>query len=422
MLVTGRRRPAPPTETRVGERVKRSAVGAIGAQGTQALASFTLQVLVVRALGLDGLGTFAILYGIMVLVAALATGFVGDSLVVLKRRERVIRSALEQYSLGITLLGGAVSAIACAASGLLTGPQAWLFALAVTLFALEELMRRLLMANVAFWRVAAIDLAAFAATLAVIGAVAAWGALTLDVFLIAISAGQVAAIGLGITLLPRDERFVVGFVGGGYRIVLSYGTWRASQQLLRPALLTAVRTIVTVVLGLAATGLLEAARVFVAPAMLVVSGLTSFLFVSYARDAKARVSEQLPRADRAVGLLLLITVVIGGLLVAALPLLGPLLFGTTPPLAAVLGWLAYTASVSAVTPYGALAAVGGRQALVFGVRLGDTLLSAAAVGVLMALGGAAEYAPVVLAAGSIAGGIAIRAIILAPQARRENPS
>src|SRR5690554_314824 len=292
----------------------------------------------------------------MVLVAAVATGLVGDSLVVLPRRERAVRSALQQFTLAFSLLGGVVAGVACAASGLVSWAQGWLVALAVALFCLEELMRRLLMANVAFWRVAAIDLVAFIASLAVLAGVAALGTITLDSFLLAISAGQVAAIALGVGLLPREERFVVGFMRGGHAAVLGYGTWRASQQLLRPALLTAVRALVTVTLGLTATGLLEAARVVVAPAMLVVSGLTSFLFVRYAQDPTVKLGVQLPRADRAVGALLLITAVLGAMLVAVLPFVGALLFGTMPPLAAVLGWLAYTASVSAVTPYGALAA------------------------------------------------------------------
>jgi O-antigen/teichoic acid export membrane protein len=399
--------------------MKRSAIGAIGAQGAQALASFTLQIIVVRTLGLDGLGTFSILYGVMVLVAGLMTGFVGDSLVVLERRERPIRSALEQYALGLSTVAAAISAVVTWASGLVTVSQAVLFALAIVLFALEELMRRLLMANIGFWRVAAIDLAAFAGTMCVIGIAALGGRLSLDLVLIAVSVGQVVAIGLGVVLLPREERFAVAFVRGGYGGVFGYGFWRASQQLLRPGLLTVVRTLVTIFLGLAATGLLETARVYVAPAMLVISGLTSFLFVSYARDKAAKVGDQLPKADRAVGALLGVTVVMGLVLVLALPPLGPFLFGTTPQLAAVLGWLAYTASVSAVTPYGALAAVGGRQALVFAIRLADTLVSALAVVVMMMLGAEAAYAPIALAIGSIAGGVAIRTIILSPMVRRE---
>lgn len=400
-------------------RVKKSAVGAVSAQGMQALASFALQVLVARTLGLDGLGTFALIYGVMVLAAALISGFVGDSLVVLPRREREIRSALQQFALAFSVLGGAAAGIVLAASGLVPWGSSWIVAVAVALFALEELMRRLLMANMAFWRVFMIDAAAFAVSIAGVIVSALLGALTIEAYLLAISFGQVAAIAVGVALLPREERFVVGLLRSGYRAVIAYGTWRASQQLLRPSLLTAVRTIVTVVLGLSATGLLEAARVFVAPAMLVVSGLTSFLFVSYAKDPAVPLRSQLPRADRAVGALLLITLALGLALVIALPFAGALLFGTAPPLAAVLGWLAYTASVSAVTPYGALAAVRGRQALVFAIRASDSALSAVGVAMLLMLGGALEFVPLVLAGGSVLGGLAIRMLLLVPEARRE---
>jgi O-antigen/teichoic acid export membrane protein len=399
--------------------VKRDALGAIGAQATQALASFVIQVLVAKSLGLDGLGTFSILYGVIVLVTALLTGFVGDSLVVLDRRERSIRSALEQYALGLSVL----AAVACSAvaflSGLVTLAQALLFGLALVLFVLEEMMRRLLMANLGFWRVAAIDFTAFIGMICVVALSVVFDDLTLGRFLLAISVGQVVAIAFGVVFLPSEERFAVAFTTGGHRAVAAYGSWRASQQLLRPALLTAVRTLVTIFLGLAATGLLEAGRVYVAPAMLVVSGFTSFLFVSFAKNKNARVSVQLPKADKAVWALFGITVVLGAMMVLALPIVGRVLFGTAPQLNAVLGWLAYTASVSAVTPYGALAAVGNKQAFVFGIRLTETLVSVLAVLAMMALGADPGLVPIVLAVSSTLGGLAIRTFILSPLARGE---
>ena len=399
--------------------VKRNALGAIGAQGAQAVGSFVLQIIVVHALGLRGLGTFSILYGVMVLVAGILTGFVGDSLVVLDRRERSIRSALQQYAVGLGAIAGIIAALVASLSGLISVDQAILFAVSVLFFGLEELTRRLLMSNVLFWRVAIIDLAAFIVVLIVSGVAALEHMLNLDAFLLAITIGQIAAILLGIRLLPREERFAAGLRHANYRSVAGYGIWRSSQQLLRPGLLTVARTLVTIFVGLSATGLLETARVYVAPAMLVVTGLTSFLFVSYARDKTAKVSGQLPKADRAVAALLGVTVLMGAVLLIALPLVGHVLFGATPQLAAVLGWLLYTATVSAVTPYGALAAVGGRQSAVFAIRLGDTLLSALSVVILLALGGSPGLVPIVMCVGSIAGGLAIRIFILVPTVRRE---
>jgi hypothetical protein len=269
----------------------------------------------------------------------------------------------------------------------------------------------------AFWRVAALDLAAFAGSLATIGVATLTDAPTLDTFLLAIAIGQALAIALCIPLLPREERFLVSLGGGALGAVARYGAWRAGQQLLRPALLTAVRALVTLSLGLTAIGLLESARVYVAPAMLVVSGLTSFLFVTYAKDDITPMRRRLRKADRAVLTLLGITVVLGLLMVVCLPWIGQLLFGVTPPFIAVLGWLAYTASVSAVTPYGALAAMGGRQFTVFAIRFADTALSCVAVLTALALGAPAEAVPLVLAVGSLAGGAAIRFILLRPPSR-----
>lgn len=396
---------------------KRSALGAIGSQGMQALASFTIQVVVARTLGLDGLGAFAIAYGVMVLVAGAASGMVGDSLIVLERRDRRIRSALQQSAITIAVGGGAVAAAVGWVSGLMDAATAIAFAVAVALFALEEVLRRLLMAGFGFWRVVVIDFVGLCAALGTIAALAAAGPLSLLAFLTAVAVGQVAAIALGVVLLPREERFTVGFVRGGLSTVLRYGSWRAGQQFLRPALLTIVRAQVTVLASLAATGLLEAGRLYVAPATLAVSGLGSYLFVSFARDARKPLAEKLRAADRAVLALVGFSILVGVALVALLPSLGALLFGIAPPLVAVVGWIAYTVSIAAVTPYGALAAVGGRQAAVFVVRAIDTAAAVVLVAVLLSAGAGVPWVPVALAAASVLGGFTIRWVILVPLIR-----
>ena len=153
-------------------RPKSAALGAIGSQGTQALASFTIQVIVARTLGFEGLGAFAIAYGVMVLVAATASGLIGDSLVVLERRVSRIRWALQSFAVAIAIIAAFASFVVGWASGLLDPATAAMFGAAVALFAIEELMRRLLMAGFGFWRVVLIDLASFAVALVIIGAVA----------------------------------------------------------------------------------------------------------------------------------------------------------------------------------------------------------------------------------------------------------
>ena len=110
--------------------MKRSAVGAVAAQGAQALASFVLQVAVAKVLGISALGAFAILYGVVVLASATVTGFVGDSLVVLDRRSRPIRSALEQYALAFAVGGGVLAGVVTTALGFTSVLEGALLALA----------------------------------------------------------------------------------------------------------------------------------------------------------------------------------------------------------------------------------------------------------------------------------------------------
>ena len=388
--------------------MNRSAVGAVAAQGVQALASFVLQVLVARTLGISGLGAFAILYGVVVLSSGVVTGFVGDSLVVLDRRSAPIRSALQQFAVLLAVGSGVVAAVVTALLHFVTPVEALLFALAITAFCLEEVVRRTLMADLLFWRVAAIDGVGLVVTMGVVGSIALQHGLTLASFLGALAIGQTVALVVGARVVRSDERYLVGIAGGGRSAVASYGVWRSMQQFLRPALLTAVRTGVGVAAGLAATGLLEAARVYVAPALLLVSGLSSYLFASFARQRDQDVRQSLRRADRAVLALFGITVAIGIVAVVALPAAGPALFRSTPDLRAVVGWLAYTASIAAVTPYGALAAVGGGQAAVFVVRAADTTLSLVAVMIGLALGMDPAWSAALLAIGSLAGGLVLR--------------
>ncbi|CAN5138945.1 hypothetical protein BH09ACT1_BH09ACT1_05780 [soil metagenome] len=400
--------------------MKRGAIGAIGAQGAQAFASFVLQILVARTLGFTGLGRFAILYGVIVLASGVITGFVGDSLVVLDRHHKPVRSALQQFALALSLATGLVAGAVVFAIGLVNGVEAVLFGLAIVAFCLEELIRRMLMAQVTFWRVAAIDFLGFLVALGVIGVFALNGTLTLSAYLAGLVVGQAVALVAGIPLLPPKERYVVAFQRGGYGIVAGYGIWRSLQQLLRPAMLTVARTLVTVFAGLAATGRLEAARTYTAPALLVISGLSSFLFVSFAKQQGQPVRSMLRRADKAVGALLLGTVVIGIIALVALPFVGPILFPKAPDVEAVIGWLLYTASVAAVTPYGALAALSGKQAVVFGVRLSDTLFSLISVSVVLLLLVPSSFTAMALSLGSILGGLAIRFFILVPLRRRDD--
>jgi hypothetical protein len=399
--------------------VKRGAVGAMAAQVTQAGASFTLQLATIITLGLNGFAKFAVLYGVIVLLTGLTSGFVGDSLTVLDRHSQSTRSALQGWALALIGIAACLGAGAVAAIGFVSQTEAVFFGLAIFAFLLEDLLRRLLMAGLLFWRIALVDTAGLIVALAVLAAMSTMGPQSLATLFGALAVGQIAALAAACLLLPHEERYLVRFVRGAYGMVARYGSWRSAQQAVRPGLLTAVRSAVIVAAGLTIMGQLEAARLFVAPVMLLVSGYSTFLFASFATRTRSSMGALLVKADRAVLQLLAGTVVIGGLSLLAVPGIGQLLIGHALNFWMVVGWIAYAASVATATPYGALAAVRGKQAAVFGVRLVDSGFSLAVAAVLLALGAPVECVPFALTLGSLLGGIAIRRFLLRPYLTRE---
>ncbi|WP_348788989.1 hypothetical protein [Leifsonia sp. NPDC080035] len=419
-MTTARARSAHAATSRIGGR----AVGAVCAQGSQALASLALQVLAARALGIEGLGAFALLYGVIVFLTGFSTGFVGDSLTVLDRGARRVRSALQGWALIIAVGSASAAAVVLAATGFVSATDAALFAVAAVVFLLEDVIRRTLMAVMRFWKIVATDLTSLAVSVLVLGVIAGMRPLTLGDFLAALALGQFAALAAGAALLPRSERRLVALVGGGYAAVARYGVWRAAQQAVRPGLLAATRTLVFAVIGLAATGQLEAARIYASPTLLFIGGLSSFLFASFALAKEEDLRALRRRADTGVVALFAATILIGGVSILLIPWIGALVTGHALDLPTVIAWMIYAGSVAAVTPYGALAAVRGRQVGVFVVRLSDSLVSLALAALSLWAGGALWTVPIALAVGSIAGGAVIRLVLLrttAPPRRVDAP-
>lgn len=391
-----------------GARVKRKALGAIAAQAAQAAVSLALQILVARLLGIADYGRFAILYGVIVLASGIVTGLVGDALVVLDRADRRIRAGLEVWLAIAAATSAVIAAVVAAVTGFASPAEAGLFALAMVAFVVEEIVRRLLMAGYAFSRVIAADLTGFVISLALLAAAAALQALSLGAFLGVIAAGQTVGAIVGWCLVPRSERVLVGWRRADLRTVWSYGAWRGLQQTLRPAMLTAVRVVVLAAAGAAAVGMLEAARTYTSPLLLVVGGLSSFLFVRFADHRREGRSGSLREADRVVLVLVGATVLMSAVALGAGPWLGPLAFGVAFDPTMLVAWLVYGLSVAVVTPYGALSAVAGRQRVVFLVRLSDTLLGLVLTVVIVLVGGSPALIPFALAAASALGGVALR--------------
>ncbi len=387
-------------------------IAAIAAQGSQAAGSLLLQVVAARTLGMGGLGEFGLLYGILVLATAISSGFVGDSLTVLNRQLVPIRSALQNWLVLVAVVGAVLCSVGVWMTGFVGKQDALGFGAATCVFIVEDAIRRLLMAGLRFWRVVAVDVS----SLFVMGAVLLLvPSMTLAWLFLALAAGQAFAFVVGVVMLPPEDRWLAAPpLPADHRAVFDYGAIRALQQAVRPSLLALTRVMVIVLVGLVAAGQLEAARIYTAPALLVVFGLNSFLFASYALGRDLPLPAALRKADRGVLLLMGVTVAFGLIAVVSIPVLGPLIAGRQYDIAVtpVAGWILYTVSVATVTPYGALAAVRGRQAAVLMVRIADSLVSLVLGAAVAYATDSAQWVPFGLAVGSFAGGLVIRQYVL----------
>ncbi|MGB3827975.1 MAG: hypothetical protein WA962_04295 [Ornithinimicrobium sp.] len=387
----------------------------MSAQASQALASFALQILAARLLGLEGLGRFATAYALIVLATAVVTGFVGDSLTVLDRQHPRVRAGLQVWWLGLSLLTGVSIGLGVGLSGFVDPASAVVVGVATTVFVLEDTLRRLLMANLAFWRIVLVDLAgllvAVGVLLAAVGTVDEVG---LVHFFGALAAAQTVALAVAVALLPSAERRLVSLRGADLRTVAAYGSWRSLQLSIKPALLAAVRVLGVAVVSAAAIGDLEAARIYLSPAMIMITGLTSVLFAGYAASRGTSLRTLLHQGDRAVSRLVLAVAVLTIIALVAQPWAGPLITGGDYDLStvAILGWAAFAAASAATSPYSALAGVRGRQSVVVTVRLVESIASLLVVSALLLSGASIVWTPLVLAAGVLGGGAVLRIVVL----------
>jgi O-antigen/teichoic acid export membrane protein len=399
--------------------------GAISGQLSQAVGSFVLQLIAARALGASGLGTFALLYSVIVMTTALSNGLVGDSLTVLDRRERPVRAALQNWCLLTSVGAGLIGALWCALVGLVSGPEAVLFALATATFMIESVLRRLLMAVMRFWYLVVVDTVSLVVSLTVLATWHAAAPLTLEAMLLAWVVGQVVATVAAVLCLPAEERRFLSWRPAAMREVAAFGGWRAAQQSIRPCMLTAARFLITIEAGREAFGQLEAARVYMAPALLVVQGLGSYLFSSYAARKNTRWDRLISRADKASASMLVVSLVMGAGAALVSPWAGRFVTGpefSMVPLA-VFGWAVYAASTAAVMPFASLAAVRGRQHLMMALRTADSVLSLVLLWLVVnVLGVDVSWAPYVLAAGSFVDGAVVRWLVLLPLRREEERS
>lgn len=394
------------------------AAGAAVAQVWQAIGSFGLQIVAAWTLGAEGLGLISLSLGVIVLTTAVSSGMIGDSLVILDRSKAQVRGALQAWALLIGTLTGVGAGVAMGAT-LLSPLQAALFAGALVAFQFEELLRRVFMGLMQFWRLVVVDSVAVVTALTILVGINLAGPISVEAFFAALLVGQVAGIVTAIALLPQSERVWSPMRGADFGPVAAFGAWRGAQVAVPQLMLTVSRILITTFAGGAALGLVEGARIFVAPVLLTVQGLGSYLLSSYVRDREASVATLRRRAWRASTLMMSGALVVGAVVVAVAPLLGPLVTGPTFSLdrLTVGGWVAFVIASASFQPFASLAAVRGGQRRVFFCRVVDATFAIAALTALLANGASPAWTPYVLAAGLILGGFLVRLLVLAPLAK-----
>ena len=392
--------------------MRRRPLGAIVSQMIVAGTSLLIALVVLRELGVAALGTFSLLFGVLITLNSVQTGWIGDSLTVLDRFDPGIRRALFQSQAASTATIFAISwAIALLVDGV-DATSAILFALASVAWALEETLRRILIARREFWLLVANDGAFAVGTFGLLAAVFASGAtLTLDTVIISLLAGSIVAIGLAVMQLPRIELLRGPTSPSRMRQLAAFASWRSVQVGLRPASQALVRVIVATTVGLEAVGLLEAARLLIAPALTVANGAGMFFLPTYSDQIRRRVRLN-PSVGRAMVIIAAICASYGLFAIALRVQLADVLTSgeTIVTTLAVVSWVLFAIAFGIGLPVGAANVAAGQSKQTFMIRILDAGIGISVAG-LFALIGWVDGVPIGLAIGAFVGaGLLARAV------------
>ena len=403
--------------------MRRRAATAVLGQATMALAGLALQVAAARLLGAGGLAVFSLVYGALVLVTAVSSGMVGDSLTVLDRHDRGVRAGLHVWTVLVSSAAGLAGALAALVTDLVPVWAGLLLAPACAAFVVEDTLRRLLMAAGRYSALPAVDATSLVGALAALGLAGLAGEVTLASFVVALLVGQSAAAVVAWGLLPAGERPAGPWRRPALRAVADFGVWRAAAQTIRPGSLTLLRVLVVAAVGTAAYGPVEAARVYTAPMLTLVAGIGSFLLPHFVALRARPAADSLRVADRAALGLVGGIVALGLAGLVLLPELGPALTGGgyDVPVVAVVGWTVYAVAGAVLLPYASLASVHGRQRRVLALRTLEAAALAAVAALVLLAPGQAQWAPVALALGPALTAVAVRQALVVPMAAQAVP-
>jgi hypothetical protein len=389
-------------------------LGAVTAQALQAFGGLVLSVAAARLSGAAGLAAFSLIYGAIVLAAAIASGLLGDSWTVLDRSDPAVRAALFCWA-GIVLIGAGGAAVLLGwACGGMSAPAALATGAATSAFLVQELVRRTLMAEGRYWSLPLMDGLGIVVTVAgLLAGVAISGTASLGLLLGSLALGQLVSAGVGWCRLPVASRRRGPRCRPAMRNVWAFGSWRAAGQAVKPSVLTLMRTVVVAAVGAAAYGPLEAARVYTAPVLVLITGVGSFLLPQYVSSRRRPLAATIKIADRAVLFLVLGSAAVGALTVALLPIAGPLLTGDAfeVPVLAVAGWSSYAVTSAMLLPYAGLATVHGEQRRLLLLRSLELVSLTGVVAVVVLAPGHVELTPFALSVGPAVTALVVRKLL-----------
>ncbi len=396
------RRDAPSTGHQGSIRVQAS--GAIVDQFLVAGGSVVIQVIAARTLGTSGFGAFALYNATLTLLTAIQTGWVGDSLTVLDRFDRGIRSALIGSQLMFVVVCFGLATAASLALGLASLSGALWFGLMVALWISEEVGRRIFMARLEFWQLIVNDGVDVVVSLLALPVLRyTFGYLDLDMFVVAMAIGAAAATLVAFVQLPRHEWRPTRFTRSGVREVVDFASWRSAQTGIRPLAMLLMRILIATLVSTAALGAVEAARLIVAPAITFVAGAGSFLLPLYAEDERGRRRHSISLST-AMALLVAAVVAYGVFAVAFTGPLSHLLSAGKFAISrvAVSGWTVFAIGFAAGLPPTFALVARKAASRVFWIRVFDSAIGLTAVVVLLEVT-APGWAPWGLAAGMFVG-------------------
>ena len=394
---------------------RRRAAGAVFDQFVVAGTSFALMLLVRSAIGVSALGEYAWLINAMIVLTALQTAWVGDSLTVLNRFDPEIRSGL---AASILSFGGVAFALSVfLARGVLDLRGAVLFGTMVVLWITEEIGRRLFMTRLEFWALTANDtIYALGAFSVVAIAKATDTTITLNLVVGAMAVGASLSILAALIQLPTSEFHAARPSWIQARALASFAGWRSAQLSLRPIAQFAVRSIVIVVASKTIAGDLETARLFSQPAATYVSGIASFLLPMYTREERTQTRSI--SLSKMTALLVAPVLLYGTFVVVAKNPLARLilLHHASVSVTAILGWLATALMFAAGQPIANLLIARKQSRDIFWVRFADSVVGLTLAAVLIKTV-SPDFAPWSLAIGMAFGTVGLAVLVRRGDAR-----